>query len=77
MPEEELENEENDIDEAMLDELTDADAELEEEVGVIEVVAVVEDPEGDLEKDGLDEDDLFEDDAEDVDFDSFDDEDHL
>jgi hypothetical protein len=78
--EEELGDGENDVEEAMLDELEDedeADVADEELLGAVAVAdpLLIEDVEEDEADD--DEDGLIEDDAEDVDFDSFDDEDHL
>ena len=81
--EEEIDADANDVEEAMLDVLVDDedDADLVVDDPLIEGVIPPEIPieveEKEEEEEAEDEENLFEDDAEDVDFDSFDDVDHL
>lgn len=86
---EELGDEENDVEEAMIgtalddDDLDELDDALDEDgVAVAEPEDILSERKDEEDDDGEDDDDdddddLFEADAEDVDFDSFDDEDHL
>lgn len=79
--EEELTGEENDVEEAMLDELVDdADVETDDDVltnDASHILPTLREDDDNTEEEDDDLDTLVEEDAEDVDFDSFDDEDHL